>query len=1462
MRRRLLILTTVLFLIAGAAYLYVASGRLHQRVRLALEAAAGRQFHRQVRIAALRGDPLQGLVLEGVALARGERLAEGTIVTAAEIIVRFRPVALLGDLLRRRGALRSIAEITLVRPEISLEISSAGHWNVFDLFVRPGEPSAAPAAFTPVVTLVDGRVTVTDFSGPPHPFRARLVEVNGRADLRRPPAVRLAFDLVSGHDGRRTPIAVRGKYLRDRATLYVDLAAAGAPLQQWGPYLVRTEGLVFEDGTADADVHLLSAPWGAHRALDFQGTVRLAGGAATLLPQRAHLRDVRGLLRVDNLRLQTDDLRLSVDGSPLRVRGEMTLQFGRLLDLAVTSPQLDLSTVQRLLFPGSGIRLEGTTGADIRVSGPWSALAVDGTISHARGVINRQPFSVESSGLTFIGDLLVFDNFTAAAEGARLRGDLRLTLGRGDILLAAEGENVLPEMLRRGGLPLQLPVRGRLNGSVALARTADALSAETTAAMGAGRAGIFQVDHLRAGGWYENGEITFPYLVAGRKATTVHASGTVSRRGRLDIDAAGTALDLRAVAREVGLTPRVQGTVDAEGRISGTLAQPVFDGTTASGPGRLESLEFDSAEGPLQLSRQSLTTPGVLLREGQGTYLVSGTVHWTHPSSLALTVEARDIPAASLARSAAIPLRLSGRVSGRLAVGGTTTRPAVSGRITLADGAVEGQRVDEAAATFRWQNGALTLEGARARVRDSVVTARGSMDRGGALRLTFAARGIDLRHLTVLPTEVVQAGGRVDLDGRIGGTTADPTVAATFASRDLVLNGQAFDRADGVVRWEDGRLMLEPVTLAQGAGTYTVRGSLGVNPLTFHLRGEVARGSLATLLALGRLRAPFALDGRLDGVVTVQGTVQRPAATLEARLTGGRLGDHPIEEAEARLSFRDDVVTVDRLTLRSGGGLLAAQGRLAPHGESQLEVGGADLNLDLLRPLLGVNRPLAGTLNFTTQISGRWQDPEIGLSLDIRRGGINGLRFDSLVANAFYKDGEFHVEQALLSEDGHRVKGVGVIPFNPARGVFAQQRPMSFEISLAEADLSLLALLLPQVQEAAGRLEGQVRLSGTPGRPEMTGRLAVRDGRVRLRGVATLLEEVRADIGFNQDRISLNTFAARLGSGTLAATGSIAIANFRPTQIERLTVRARDARLEVRPYFAGTVDADLTFGGLLTDPANLPDVTGQLTLKQGDLDALAFLPTPGRQLTYRGPDLRLRDVRLVGGENLVIHLGRLRVEINEGDALAAGGTLRQPSVTGRLTARRGTVTVFGRTFTLRDGEARFLPQLGMRPLISLDADADVLMEDGRTTKVFLEARQVFPDEMVERLVLRSDPPRSRDAIVALLAGQKDLTAPGADVQAILQAELGRALFGEVEETIARALGLSEFTIEYGFARPLQLRIGRLLVHDLYVRLTTIFEQPTRFVWSLEWRFIRNLMLTFSVDNAGRSDALLRYTIRF
>jgi translocation and assembly module TamB len=416
---------------------------------------------------------------------------------------------------------------------------------------------------------------------------------------------------------------------------------------------------------------------------------------------------------------------------------------------------------------------------------------------------------------------------------------------------------------------------------------------------------------------------------------------------------------------------------------------------------------------------------------------------------------------------------------------------------------------------------------------------------------------------------------------------------------------------------------------------------------------------------------------------------------------------------------------------------------------------------------------------------------------------------------------------------------------------------MRFEISLVEANLSLLTLLGPQVEEAVGRLEGHVLLGGTPRHPEMTGRLTVRDGRIKLRTLGTWLEQLQADVSFSEDRITINTLTARLGEGTAQAGGTIAIAAFRPTRVEQFTLRTRDARVEIAPVFAGKVDADVTLSGPLGDPARPPELVGQMVLKEGDL-VLTGAPAEFFGPGARGPDLRLRQVRLVGGPALAVHLGRLRIDLKEGSVVVAGGTLRQPSLDGELTAERGTLTVFGQPFLLQEGHARFLPQLGLTPIISALAETQI-----GAIRVFVEVRHATPDELADRLILRSEPSMSREEIVALLARQSGLAhlATG-DVQAALQVELSRALFGQVGQTIARALGLSEFTIQYDVAQPLRLRIGKLLIRDLFVTLTTVFQERTRFIWALEWRFARNLMLTFTLDNFGRFDGLLLYTVRF
>ncbi len=1453
-RRILLTLLIVFALLLGGGAALLWSGRLHARVRSQLIASAGVSLDREVAVGRVRGDPWRGVVIEDLAVARTDRISEGVMIRARRAEIRFDVPALARDLLSGRGVLPSIRQITLIQPSLLLEVSRQGRWNVLDLLRR--QPPTEANVFAPLVEIREGSADFTDAFGLARPFTARFARIEGTVDLRAWPRVRVNAALVSLRGPQATPLTARGTYLAGVDALDLDVAATRAPLAQWGHYFVRTPGFLLDRGEADAAFHILRTRWSGRRTLDYRGTLRLYDAEALLEPQRTRLRDARGVIEVDNLRVRSEDLSLSVEGSPLRLRGEMvSTARGRRLDLWAASEEMDLATLRRLLFPGSQLALAGHTGAEVRITGPLQTLTVEGALYDARGAINAQPFTIAASGVTLAGDLLALDGLTGTAGEARLAGEVRYLLGTAELLVAGEARQLTAQVWRRAGIPLSLPLEGRLDGTLALGRMGDRLVVEAALAMGRGDAGGLAVDGLRAGGWIEDGEIFLPYLVAARGSARVHASGAISQSGRLAMDVAAEDLDLGRISALVRLAPRLTGMADGSGRLEGSLAAPVFTGEVVVGRGRFGALTFDGAEGPIRLTRQSVASAGLLVRDGLGRYQVSGGARWGRSASaLDLTVDADEIAAAGLVRDAGLGLDLTGRISGRIHIGGTPARPRAEGTLSLADGRVEGQRVDEATAAFRWADETLHLDRVQARVRDSQVLAHGTVRRGGETALIVSAPQFDLRNLTILPPQLLAASGRVDLAGRISGRGGLTRIAATLASSDLTLNGQRFDHAEGVVRWEQGRLHLEPLTLRQGEGRYTVTGALHLRtPLAFDLRGDVAGGRLSTLLALGGVRPRVRLDGRLDGTVRVEGTPARPAASLDVRLSGGRLGDHPIEEGQAVLRVRGDVISIDRLRLRSGAGEIAAQGHLALRGVSALEVAGTNLHLDLLRPLLGFTRPLRGTLNFTTQFSGPLSDPDLGLSLEVRDGGIDGLTFDSLVANAFYKEGQFHIEQALVVEGENRVKGTGTIPFNPATRSLSE-RPMRFEISLVEANLGLLALLTPQVQEASGRLEGQVTLSGTPRRPEMSGRLAVRGGRIKLRSVTTPLEEIRADLSFGEDRLTLESFSARMGAGTLSATGAVVVADFRPARIERLTVRARDARLEVKPLFAGEVDADLTFSGPLRDANTPPEIAGAVTLKRGDLVIGA---APGGS-GWRGPDFRLREVRLRGGEDLAVHVGRLRIDLKEGEVIA-GGTLRRPALDGEWVADRGTMTVFGQTFLLREGRARFLPQLGLTPIVSLEAETQV-----GAVRVFIEVHQSLPHEMADRLILRSDPPRSREEIVRLLAQQSGLPhLLAGDVQAALRVELSRALFGEIGQTVARALGLSEFVIQYDFQQPLSLRIGRLLVRDLYLTLTTVFESPrTRFVWALEWRFARNLMLTLSLDNAGRADALLLYTIRF
>ena len=126
---RLTIFVIILIMILGAGLAWLAgSGALAGSVRAAAVAQIAQALGREVRVARLAGDPLRGIVLDGVRIAAppGER---GTFFDVTRIVLRFHPLTLLVDLLRGRGPAASLATIELDRPVLVLSRDAADRWN-------------------------------------------------------------------------------------------------------------------------------------------------------------------------------------------------------------------------------------------------------------------------------------------------------------------------------------------------------------------------------------------------------------------------------------------------------------------------------------------------------------------------------------------------------------------------------------------------------------------------------------------------------------------------------------------------------------------------------------------------------------------------------------------------------------------------------------------------------------------------------------------------------------------------------------------------------------------------------------------------------------------------------------------------------------------------------------------------------------------------------------------------------------------------------------------------------------------------------------------------------------------------------------------------------------------------------------------------------------------------------------
>jgi translocation and assembly module TamB len=712
------------------------------------------------------------------------------------------------------------------------------------------------------------------------------------------------------------------------------------------------------------------------------------------------------------------------------------------------------------------------------------------------------------------------------------------------------------------------------------------------------------------------------------------------------------------------------------------------------------------------------------------------------PTALGLTAEldVRGESLATLEGSARAALaERSSRVGDVLVYAG-------SGALRFADGRLFVDSLSLESAAFRASaGGAFGLTADQrdtVRVRVDADSLGGVRDLARWLRLTQVAEGDSAAPLPVAGSFSLRAlvSGSLDTLDALG-VHADVDAAA----RDLVIGTSSAARAamtaslDDVLRKVRGetRFTLDSVRAAGVAVESVVADATFADGVPSRFALDVRTDGDASLLAEGGARrlgdSTVVRVDRLD-LRTPVGTRSPGALALTARETQGFSLAWPVH-----LTFgTNGAGAIDSLRWEhSAGGALALRGEVLAAGDISGRFEATRVPLADFGVVANPASAWAGTVDAAMQLGGQRESPTLVGTLGLRDAQFGAVKFGRLDIVSQYANRRLQSDLALLIDNTPALTASASLPLDLAL-VRGRRRlldePLTGRVTSDAVDLALLESIVPTLQQGVGRLDTDIRLTGSWARPRLTGQLSVDRGAVTLSTLGVRLQELAADVQLNGDTIAIRRLSARSGesrgdtlslSGVidiaevqdpvfdlrLASSGFVAMDRARTATIAVSTVRPltlRGPRRNATLQGAARIDRGRLFLNSLTQRRGL-DLSDDLDIIDTTavrMDAvLATAPTAIVQ------GLTLDNVRVDIGDDVWLRSPEANIKLGGGlrvtRALDPRDGLARLALADSLTVQRGTyqlnLGLARPTFDVERGTIRFFGDPELDPALDIAA---------------------------------------------------------------------------------------------------------------------------------------------------------------
>jgi len=491
------------------------------------------------------------------------------------------------------------------------------------------------------------------------------------------------------------------------------------------------------------------------------------------------------------------------------------------------------------------------------------------------------------------------------------------------------------------------------------------------------------------------------------------------------------------------------------------------------------------------------------------------------------------------------------------------------------------------------------------------------------------------------------------------------------------------------------------------------------------------------------------LGGELTGRLTLQGKVKKLSGGFSGEVKKGRYRDFEFDKLNAKASLANNQIKLDKFEINKERGKLTAKGEINFDNTVDLDLTAQNMPLDVLRILF--KKEFDGNFNMNASVNGPLDNLTISAAVAGNNVKLAQVPFDRVTMQVSKRDNLIQIHELSLLDNQNLSKVSGWLDLS-ANG------QIDLKAQLQDNGVGLFNLITDDVKWRQGKARASLEVSGSMAELKINGSVVLADSTVYVRVIDSEIKDISGEALVRNSLADIkNLTGIWKGKSSKNYLNPLGLAGTVDLKYILADPRRVDLNLAFSPtwilvnlpnLFSGTVkinQASLT-GPLYFDFSQGPTLSGEAQVDNAVI-TLARGQGSNKKVFPLNFDLKVnldKNVYAVMGNVATLDLSNIfmNLEINSPELIITG-SMKYPSLLGKIFLKRGTVTIFNREFSLLNMEQqeKFFPFNAEKVLANTAAFVGAEGMEGTqpdvaiVAKVEVENQEKEGDELVTKKVI-------------------------------------------------------------------------------------------------------------------------------